>query len=370
MRRFAAIFVALLAASLLILVAPPAASWSEGTDPTWATCSRQTVPVTVSATDPTVYNVVGRLCLRNDANRGSHTVELLVSGLTYDHNYFNVSYQPNAYSYVYAATSLGYSTFNMDRLGVGLSDHPPSAKLTLQSHAYVVAQIVKKLRAGAIGGRTFTVVAGVGHSFGAAVLQYLAGTATDATSVPDYLVLASFIMTTYTPGLTALGASLYPATSDPAFASSGLDSGYLTTLPGTRGSIFYHPAGADPAIIPVDEATKQTGTLTERSSLAAARNTTVTLAVKVPVLITVGQYDNLYCDEASGLTCASAAAVKTREAANWGPRACLSTYVVIDAGHVSGLHIKARDSYNSVHSWLDRYSIPGPIAKDANGCLP
>ena len=362
--------VTILVAVLLAVAASPAPAEAEGTDPSWATCSQQTVPVTLSATDPVVYNVVGRLCLRDDGSRGAHTVELFVSGLTYDHNYFNLGYQPNTYSYVYAATSRGYSTFNIDRLGVGLSDHPPADKLTLQSHAYVLGQVVQKLRAGAVGGRAFTIVAGVGHSFGAATLQYLAGTATDATTVPDYLVLASFLMTTYAPGLTALGSALYPASSDPAFAAAGLSAGYLTTLPGTRASIFYRTAGAESGMPAVDEAMKQTGTLTERSTLAAARNTAVTLAVKVPVLITVGQYDNLYCSEASGLTCATAAAVRTREATNWGPRACLSTYVVADGGHVTGLHIKARDSYNFAHSWLDRYSIPGAVAKDANGCLP
>jgi hypothetical protein len=68
--------------------------------------------------------------------------------------------------------------------------------------------------------------------------------------------------------------------------------------------------------------------------------------------------------------CASDAVVKTREGPNFGPRACLSTYAVVDAGHASGLHIKARDSYNFAHSWLDKYTITGVNSKDANGCLP
>ena len=124
----------------------------------------------------------------------------------------------------------------MDRLGVGLSDHPPAAKLTLQAHAYVTGQIVQKLHTGAIGGRTFTNVVGIGHSFGAAVLQYLAGTSTTPGTIPDYLILGSFLMTTYTPGLTILGNALYPAPSDPAFATAGLSTDYITTMPNTRGA--------------------------------------------------------------------------------------------------------------------------------------
>jgi hypothetical protein len=88
------------------------------------------------------------------------------------------------------------------------------------------------------------------------------------------------------------------------------------------------------------------------------------------VLLSVGQYDNLYCDEASGLTCASNAAIQAREAPHFGPQACLSAYMVTDAGHAAGLHIKARDSYNFAHSWLDKYTISGVGSKDANGCLP
>src|SRR5205085_7879859 len=95
--------------------------------------------------------------------------------------------------------SRGYSTFAIDRLGTGLSHKPPADLLTTQSHAYVVGQIVQKLRAGAIGGRTFSTVVGVGHSFGAGILQYLAGTATVAATIPDYLVLGSFLTTTYAP---------------------------------------------------------------------------------------------------------------------------------------------------------------------------
>jgi pimeloyl-ACP methyl ester carboxylesterase len=346
------------------------ASYAEGTDPSWATCSQYTVPVTVSDTDATVYNVVGRLCLRDDSSRGLKTVEMFVSGLTYDHNYFNSGYEPNTYSYVYAATSRGYSTFNMDRLGVGLSDHPPAEKLTLQSHAYVVSQIVTKLRAGAIGGRAFTTVVGVGHSFGAATLQYLAGTATVASTAPDYLVLDDFLMVPYLPGLTQLGNTLYPATSDPMFASSGLSMSYVTTQPNTRGTDFYYTSGSQAAAIAFDETIKSTGTLTERSSLPAARSTAITLNIKVPVLLSVGQYDNLLCNEAAGLTCASDAAIKARETANFGPQACLSAYMVVTGGHAVAFHIKARDSYNFAHSWLDKYTITGIGSKDANGCLP
>lgn len=359
-----AILTALLSTLISAVFAPAAA---HADDPSWATCTAQTVPVLLTPTGPT-YNVSGRLCLRTDSVRGSKTVELMVPGLTYDQTYFNSSYLPNTYSYVFAATSRGYSTFVIDRLGTGLSDKPAPDLLTIQSHAYVVGQIVQKLRAGTIGGRAFTTVVGIGHSFGTGILQYLAGTATVAATIPDYLVLGSYLTATYTPTLVLLGNSLHAATADPKFASSGLATGYITTVPGTRDDVFYRTAGAEAAAITYDETNKALATTAERNSVSAARAPAVIAAIKVPVLIVVGQYDALVCNEATGLTCASAAAVKTRELPNFtNPKACLSTYVVLDAGHSYGMHIKARDAYNASHDWVDRYTITG--TKDTNGCV-
>jgi pimeloyl-ACP methyl ester carboxylesterase len=355
-----------LAAGLLTVTTPAQA---DGTDPSWASCAQYSVPVTLPG-DATSYHISGRLCTRVDALRGSKTVQLLVPGWSYDHNYFNPSYQPNTYSWVYAETSKGYTTFNIDRLGTGASSKPPAAELTLQNQAAAIGQVVQALRNGTVGTVHYQLVVGVGHSFGAAILQYLAGTATNATTKPNYLVLEDFLTTGYAPGVTALANALYPASSDPAFVSAGLPTGYLTTRPGTRGGIFYYSAGADPAMITLDESLKQTGTDSERTTLPAARASTVTHGVSVPTVIAVGQYDSLDCNEASGLTCASSAAVQTREAGNFSPRACLSAYVLTNAGHDTNLHITARNIYNYVDGWLDNYTINYVNQLTTNGCLP
>src|SRR5258706_13727291 len=102
-------------------------------------------------------------------------------------------------------------------LGMGLSDHPPADKVTLQAHAHAIAQIVAQLRPGAIGDTAFQTVVGVGHSMGAAVLQYEAGTATDRRQVPDYLVLADFLSQADPDVVARIGAALYPAERDPRF---------------------------------------------------------------------------------------------------------------------------------------------------------
>lgn len=338
--------------------------------PPYSSCSQQSLTVNLSPTDPTPYTMSGQLCLQPDQLRGGRAVLLMISGLTYDRSYFNSSYRPYTYSWVYSATTRGYSTFNVDRLGVGQSGRPPADQLTVANHAYTIEQVVRKLRAGAIGGRAFPIVVGVGHSLGAGVLQYLAGTVTDPTGVPDYLVFSAWLHQGYLPALTTLGSSLYSAGSDPALANSGYPAGYLTTVPNSRGANFYYAPGADSALIALDESTKQTGTLAERQTLAAVRASTVTLNITVPVALSVGEHDTLQCDEASGLTCASGTAIKNREAPYYGPRACLSAFSVPDTGHSVALHGKALDSYNFVHSWLDDNLINKAAQKDANGCIP
>jgi hypothetical protein len=202
---------------------------------------------------------------------------------------------------------------------------------------------------------------------GSGILQYLAGTATVAATVPDYLVLGSFLTTNYAPTLTLFANSLYAATSDPKFAGSGLPSGYITTIPGTRDELFLYASGLETAIPAYEESVKSLATTAERASIGAARNPAVLQAIKVPVIMVVGQFDALFCDEASGLTCATAAAVKTREGPNFAARACFSTYVVQNAGHAYGLHIKGRDAYNATNNWVDNYTFAA--AKDANGCV-
>lgn len=372
MRRLTLALTALTGALSLLagpLLAGCTATRANSALPATSECTTHTLPVNLSATDATTYHVVGQLCQNGDSQRGGRTVELLVSGLTYDHNYWDLGYEPKTYSYVYAATAHGYSTFNIDRLGVGLSDHPPADKLTLQAHAYVVSQIVSQLRVGAVGGTAFRTVVGVGHSMGAAVLQYEAGTVTDARKVPDYLVLSDYLSQADPAVVAAIGAALYPAEQDPRFVSAGLPAGYLTTRPGTRAQLFFHSGAVDPAVVTVDETVKQTSTLAERTTLGAARDVAVTSAIRVPVLITVGENDGLDCNVGIGLSCASPATVLTRETAHFSAGACLSTYVVPEAGHATNLHRKAGEAYAFINGWLDRYTISPSSARDDDGCL-
>src|SRR5262249_54938207 len=156
-------------------------------------------------------------------------------GATYGHVYWDFPYQPDTYSYVRALNAEGYSTFNIDRLGTGMSSHPLSALLTLDAHAYVTHEIVQDLLNGSIANQAFAQVLLVGHSLGSVIGWLEAGT---------YHDVAGVMITGLTHHLNAahmalVSNSTYTAILDPRFAGQALDPGYLTTRPGTRGNDFY-----------------------------------------------------------------------------------------------------------------------------------
>ena len=362
---FSVVLTAAMALVFIYVVPRPGLGAGEPVPP-GAVCHRRTVPVMLDPASTTRYSLVGWVCSKPGSKRRA-TIEVLVSGATYDHRYWNPARSPEKYSYVYAANRAGWSTFNIDRLGVGQSDKPPANLLTVQNEAYVVEQIIQRLRNGKIDGQKYKSVVAVGHSLGGGVLQYAAATATDPTTVPNALVVSDFLTVTNAAAIGRFASTLIPAGVDPAFTTEGLPEGYLTSQPGTRGASFYNTASADPAMIGYDESSKQTTTAAERSTLADARSSSTTHGVRVPTMIVVGQNDAFYCDAGAGLSCADRATVLAREAGNYSARACLQVEVVPGAGHVVDYHYRARDFFNSVDSWL-RHDIQGAGKVDANGC--
>jgi pimeloyl-ACP methyl ester carboxylesterase len=301
-------------------------------------CSRSSLPVTLAAQETTTYQVVGWLCARGRAQ--GKTVQVLVSGLTYDHTYWDLPYRPNTYSYVRAATDAGYATFNLDRIGVGESDRPSADRVTVATEAYVTSEIVQALRRGEVGGTSFKKIIGVGHSLGAAMWMY----ATKAEV--DGLILIGYLHQPNVPQQVAIGASLYAAPSDARFSTATMPAGYLTTRPGTRAGDFYNTGYLDQAVLALDEKLKQTTTSGERATLNLARDPQYSRAIRVPVLLAVGQQDALACSVAAGLSCTNSEAIRNREQPYYSPQTCLSISLIARAGHSSNLHLNA-------HQWSD-----------------
>ncbi|GIH18954.1 alpha/beta hydrolase [Rugosimonospora africana] len=335
--------------------------------PARAHCQRHTLPVQLSPDARTRYRVVGWLCTDGGSLRGK-AVQLLVSGLTYDHRYWDLPYDPDEYSYVRAATADHQVVFNIDRIGVGQSDRPPADQVTVPAEAYAIHQVVQAMQHGSLDGLPrFPTVVTVGHSMGSAMIMYEAATYHDVSG----LVLSDYLHAIDPAQGGRVSASFVPADADRRFAGQHVPAGYVTTTPGaaTRLADFYHASDAETAVARLDDAIAQTATSGELEGLAIARYRAVGQAIRVPVLEVVGENDSLDCNPTVGLMCHSTADVCARELPYFPPAAHLTTFVLAGAGHSINLHYHADRWFSAAITWidtLDRGSRPGAFRADGH----
>ncbi len=334
-RRAAAAAAAAAAAVSALVAAPMAGAQASGLPA--LTCSAHVLPVRIADPGPADQALWGQLCYRGSEPR---TVQVLVPGASYNHLYWNFPDQDGYYSYVDAVTAAGYATFDVDRVGTGSSSHPPSSELDLNAGAVALHDAVTALRSGAVNGHAFTHVIMVGHSIGSYEVWLEVARYHDVDAV-----IATGALHALSPDIGAIEANLYPAADDPKFAGSGLDPGYLTTVPGTRGSIFYDPATTNPGVVAADEADKDTVTVPELVSatsivgLPAAQQPTY--QITVPVLSVVGEDDALFCAGVTVYNCADPSSVQGFESQYFPSRARLRVVVIPDTGHALALSTTA-----------------------------
>jgi pimeloyl-ACP methyl ester carboxylesterase len=317
------------------------------------TCQSLQVPVALSAGQPALTTIYGQLCLPSYVK--SNTVQLLIPGATYGHIYWDFSYQPQIYSYVQALTAAGYSTFNIDPLGVGLSSHPDLSlvNVTVNTEAFIVHQIVQDLHTGLIGNHAFTGVLLVGHSLGSGIVWIEAGTYHDV----DGVIITGLVHHLNSLSLARVLASFYPADLDPRFADTGTGLGYITTEPGTRAGDFYYLPSADPNVIATDEATKETATDGEARTFAPVLVNGISTQITAPVLLVVGQQDSLTCGPLA-TDCSSATTLLQAEAPYYASQAQLQVAVIPNSGHDLALHETAPFYFAATTAWAYQYVAP------------
>lgn len=330
----------LAAVALSVLVAPGVQAAQGG-----LRCEEVSLPVTLSASDADVYNVFGVLCSRGSIH--NKTIQITLHGSTYSHLYWDWPFQPALYSYMRRATASGYAVLNLDRIGIGESDRPPAAEVTIGANAFVVHQIVQALRGGDLVVPSFgriraKRVALVAHSLGSLIAIQEAATYDDV----DGVVLTG-ISHTITPALGEALAALYPASLDPLFAGQSIPDGYLTSQPGDR-AIFYQAPFFDPQVLALDEQTKQTVTTGELDTALPALG--MSGAVHTPVVVIVGDFDLAFCNEPS----CTASGSLVNEASFYPADSCAEVVVIPEAGHDLNLHFQAQAAYDAVLEWLDR----------------
>lgn len=325
----------MLAAVLALQPPTPAAASSGG-------CQALRIPVALSPGGPADQTIAGTLC--RPAGQSATRVDVLVHGASYNQSYWDWPVNPGTYSYVQRTLAAGRATFAYDRLGAGASSHPLSTLVTTAADAYVLHQVVALMRTDG-----FPAVDVVGHSFGSVIAIDEAAAYQDV----DKLVVTG-LLHSQGSGLATVAATFYPADTDPQFGLFFADSGYLTTLPGTRASSFYDTATADPAVIAYDEGHKDAISGTELSAGIAESElpalTNPARLVTAPVLVLDGQQDGIFCNLT--LNCSDAAAVLAEEAPFFANAAQVAVTTVAGTGHDVALHPSAGQSFGVIDRWI------------------
>jgi len=322
-------------------------------------CNDHVFQAELTQDDPTVYNITGTLCYRDTPT--DKTLQLLLPGATYSRTYWDFPYQPSHYSYVRAATKRGYATLNIDRIGIGASDHPSGFAITVPANVYIVHQIIEDLRDGLVENTTFEKIIAVGHSLGSLIAVNLAA---DYPGDVDGAILTGYLHNLNPLFIDTVFDYYYPAFFDPRFSGQFPDFDYLTTIPGTRSSIFFNESKTDPRVTTLDEDSKETVTMGEFQSLLFYDDPT-SLLIDVPVMTLIGEYDNIVC---GGLVdCTDEDDVRSYEGKFFSPEASLEIEIIRNTGHSLALHTNTRKSYSRMLRWADRMIGASPGAPSA-GC--
>jgi pimeloyl-ACP methyl ester carboxylesterase len=308
-------------------------------------CRRAQTLVALAAGQAADSLVAGELCTTPDELSRGSTVQLLVHGATYSHEYWDLGTVHGAtYSYAREVAALGTAAFAPDEIGVGGSSHPLSTLVTVDTAGYVTHQVVRALRDGSLTGTAFGKVIAVGHALGSVVVWDEAIRYGDVNGV----VVTGAAHSRAARFEAAMRASFYPAVEDPRFRTTGLDSGYLTTRTEARAGLFC------PAFIPEEERHKDVVPETELLTAQGLMVGTATRAIRVPVLAIIGSNDATTCGpnmQGGVFDCSSAAAVARQEAAYYAARARLHACVIPGAGHDLNLTSNHRLEVADVMSW-------------------
>lgn len=329
----------ILVAATLIAGTGAGASPARGASPALCHEVRSTMP-------GTGWTIAGTLC----GPQRAQSVQILLHGYTTNRSYWDFPYHRAAYSYVHAAEGVGAATLRVDLPGSGASSHPPSTALSYDRQAQAVHHLVSELRGGRLGGHRFSNVALVGHSSGSLIGVMEAARFHDV----DALVTTAFTpMFNVDDVLGSLIPSLTPAVTDPRFARSGLDPGYVTTRAGAR-AIFYHQADTDPQVIATDERGKDTTAMPMLATVTPLSVFGALHELRLPVLTVNGADDPFSCGFLAS-DCSSSAALAASNRALIGQHASVEAYVVPHSGHALALEHTAPETAHTILSFLHRH---------------
>lgn len=296
------------------------------------TCEDVYTPVQFGLIRQVMY---GRLCVP----AGATTVQVLVPGGTYTSGYWDIPVNGETRSVTRAMNGAGVATMAVDRIGSGKSSKPLSILVDVPNQAEAVHQIVQNLRP------RFSKVLMGGHSIGSAIAMAEAGRYRDVDGV---LITGMTHQWDYIRAVPAL-TNLIPATIDPRLGLRGLDVGYLTTVPGSRYTMFHAPGPNIPAVIDLDESTKDVVSAGEFVTTALMSNLVlpVSALINVPVMTVQTSADYFCGTPPLGADCSSAQALASSERPFYPKAPRLDAFVVNGYGHVFNFDTEMADRYHA-----------------------
>jgi pimeloyl-ACP methyl ester carboxylesterase len=307
-------------------------------------CASFNAPVASAPGRPRSWKVALIYCQPFKWAKGTHQVDVLTHGATYNHTYWDWEQNPSLYSYVGKTLADGRAILNYDRIGNGTSTRPASStEITMATDAYVLHQLIQGLKL--LG---YSRINSISHSYGGGVALAEAAAYADVSNV----VVTGYL---HRPSNPAVTAGNYPANQDPKFAAAELDSGYFTSRVGVRGTSFHSPS-SDPAVIAYDEDHKDLVSLTGLLDFLGQRGvpaaTNISNKIHVPVLVVNGQQDAIFCYDPTAFNCASSPVVTGNEAPYYAGSPTFKVVTIPNSGHDLTLHPTANDSYGVISQWL------------------
>jgi len=339
----AAVVAAAVPLALGLVSVPSAAHAGAGAGVAGATCTEVRLAVAMAEGGPVNATLVGNLC--RPKSGPVTTVDVLVHGGMYNREYWNWPVAPQVHSFVQRTVTAGRAAFYYDRFGVGQSTRPVKGRdADFTADVFGLHQVIQAMRG------SYAQVNVIGHSLGSVISIDEAARWNDA----DRLVITG-LTHGHGLGFITLPTRIWTAFLDPLFRDllDLRDGGYVTTLPGQRGPLFYS-GSADPAVIAYDEAHKDVMTLSQAEQAIAAltlpplfnRSRNVTR----PVLLVNGVLDLPFCGV--DVPCTSDGVLRAYEAPYYTGAPSFTARVVPGTGHDLPLHPSAGTSFGFIDSWL------------------
>lgn len=303
------------------------------------------------------WNIAGRYCEPEVQVAGrENAIQLLVHGIAYDRNYWSSGYEADTSSWIGHASRLGYPTLSIDRLGSGASDHPdPITVVQKPAQVEVAHQVVQALRNGKVGGRVFSKISYVGHSYGSIIGN---GLAARYPNDVDAFILSGFSdrLKPAIPGVVVTPLGKPAALVDQKFSNLSLGYMAMSLETGARGLFYTNTKSEwDANLAHLDWLNRGTYAVGEAISTLFIND--VAKDFTKPVLILTGHKDQIFCGLALPLlgeaSCGDGPSSHLEHTKHLFPNAEYSVKDIPNTGHSLNFHPTANLTFAAAHDFLD-----------------